>query len=51
MQEATQQAQSCPDCGALATDLELHERWHGRLVSDLARAVESKIKRAVPGSA
>jgi transcription initiation factor IIE alpha subunit len=51
MQEATEQAQSCPDCGALVADLQLHERWHGRLVSDLARAVESEIKRTLAESA
>ena len=35
----------CPDCRALVADLEAHSRWHSRLVADLAKAVESEIKR------
>ena len=38
--EQTQQkdtdAQECPDCHALAADLEAHKRWHSRLVHDIA---------------
>ena len=36
---------TCPDCHALVADLKAHERWHSRLVSDLAKAVESELKR------
>jgi hypothetical protein len=39
--------EACPDCSALVTDLESHERWHSRLVADLARAVEKEIKRSL----
>jgi hypothetical protein len=35
----------CPDCRALVADLEAHKRWHSRLVSDLAHAVENEIQR------
>lgn len=38
--------ESCPDCHALVSDLEAHERWHSRLVADLANAVEKEIKRS-----
>ena len=39
------QGESCPDCRAMVADLEAHKRWHSRLVSDLAHAVENEIKR------
>jgi hypothetical protein len=38
---------TCPDCRALVADLEAHERWHSRLVADLANAVENEIKRTL----
>jgi predicted secreted Zn-dependent protease len=37
----------CPDCSAVVADLESHERWHSRVVADLARAVEKEIKRTL----
>lgn len=37
--------QECPDCHALAADLEAHKRWHTRLVHDLATAVEKEANR------
>lgn len=43
--QTTTPAESCPDCHALVADLDAHERWHVRLVSDLATAVENEIKR------
>jgi hypothetical protein len=39
---------SCPDCHALVSDLDAHERWHSRLVADLATAVEKEIHRPAP---
>ena len=42
--------QTCPDCHALVADLDGHERWHVRLVSDLANAVENEIKRTSAAS-
>jgi hypothetical protein len=42
---------SCPDCHALVVDLDAHKRWHSRLVSDLAHAVESEILRKQAGRA
>jgi hypothetical protein len=36
---------ACPDCHALVADMAAHKRWHSRLVSDLAGAVEKEIKR------
>ncbi|QZY27855.1 hypothetical protein [Nocardioides coralli] len=30
---------ACPDCHALTDDLDAHERWHTRLVRDIAVAV------------
>lgn len=30
---------ACPDCHALTDDLAAHERWHSRLVRDIAVAV------------
>ena len=43
--------ESCPDCHALVVDLDAHKRWHSRLVSDLAHAVESEILRKQAGRA
>ena len=37
---------ACPDCHALVADVAAHKRWHSRLVSDLASAVEKEIKRS-----
>ena len=42
--------ESCPDCHALVADLDAHKRWHSRLVSDLAHAVENEIRRKQVGS-
>ncbi|MGV9747347.1 hypothetical protein ACWDTG_20895 [Rhodococcus zopfii] len=38
-------AQECPDCHALAADLEAHKQWHSRVVHDLAVAVEKEVDR------
>jgi hypothetical protein len=35
----------CPDCHALTDDLPAHERWHSRLVQDIAVAVDHENKR------
>jgi len=37
--------ETCPDCSALVVDLDAHKRWHSRLISDLAKAVEAEIER------
>jgi hypothetical protein len=37
---------SCPDCHAVVTDLAAHERWHTRLVADVAKAVSQALDRA-----
>lgn len=37
--------EACPDCHALVADLAAHERWHSRVVADIANAVENEIKR------
>ena len=34
----------CPDCHALVGDA-AHERWHTRLVSDVAKAVSQALER------
>ena len=39
------QSTSCPDCHALTDDLDAHERWHSRLVHDIAVAVDKENKR------
>lgn len=39
-------SEPCPDCHALVADLDAHSRWHSRLVSDIATAVEHEIKRS-----
>jgi hypothetical protein len=36
---------TCPDCHALVADLAAHERWHTRLVADVARAVSQALER------
>ena len=46
MEDPNERAETCPDCKALVADLEAHERWHSRLVADLAGAVEKEIKRS-----
>jgi len=46
VEDANERAETCPDCQALVADLQAHERWHSRLVADLARAVEKEIKRS-----
>ncbi len=38
---------ACPDCHALTDDLAAHERWHTRLVQDLATAVARETDRQV----
>ena len=37
--------EQCPDCHAVVVDLAAHERWHTRLVADLAKAVAAELKR------
>ena len=46
-QQENSDAQECPDCHALAADLEAHKHWHSRLVHDIADAVEKDAKRRV----
>ena len=46
-QQGTSAQQECPDCHALAADLEAHKRWHSRLVHDIAIAVDRDVKRRV----
>ena len=41
---------SCPDCHALVADLEAHERWHTRLVADVAKSVNQAIDRHAAAS-
>ncbi|GIM62274.1 hypothetical protein Pve01_91670 [Planomonospora venezuelensis] len=36
---------TCPDCHALVADLTAHERWHTRLVADVAKAVSQALER------
>ena len=43
--EQSPQSMSCPDCHALTDDLAAHERWHSRLVHDIAVAVDKENKR------
>jgi hypothetical protein len=43
--EPSEQPMVCPDCHALTDDLATHERWHGRLVHDIAVAVDKENKR------
>jgi hypothetical protein len=37
--------ESCPDCHALTDDLAAHERWHSRVVRDIATAVDEENQR------
>ena len=46
---SAENAQTCPDCRALVSDLQEHQRWHGRLVKNLANAVEAELKRSAAG--
>ena len=46
-QHETSAHQECPDCHALAADLEAHKQWHSRLVHDIAIAVDRDVKRRV----
>jgi hypothetical protein len=41
---------TCPDCHALVADLEAHERWHTRLVADVAKSVNQAIDRHAAAS-
>lgn len=41
------QAESCPDCHALVSDLDAHVRWHRRVVADIAHAVDQADHRKV----
>ena len=50
MAETDQPSASCPDCRALVVDLDAHKRWHSRVVSDIAHAVENEIRRKQAGS-
>jgi hypothetical protein len=45
MTQPLENAVFCPDCHALVEDLDAHKRWHGRLVSDLAKAIEKEYQR------
>lgn len=44
MDQSAPQAR-CPDCHALTADLDAHERWHSRLVHDVAVAVKRELER------
>jgi hypothetical protein len=46
-QHETFAPQECPDCHALAADLEAHKQWHSRLVHDIATAVDRDVTRRV----
>jgi hypothetical protein len=43
--EQSAQPTACHDCHALTDDLVAHERWHSRLVHDIAVAVDKENKR------
>lgn len=43
--DESSQSSACPDCHALTDDLAAHERWHSRLVHDIAVAVDKENKR------
>lgn len=47
--EQSSPSMSCPDCHALTDDLAAHERWHSRLVRDLALAVDQENRRRDEG--
>ncbi|WP_268788339.1 hypothetical protein [Nocardioides sp. Soil774] len=36
---------TCPDCHARVGDLAAHEKWHTRLVADVAKAVNQALER------
>ncbi len=40
---------ACPDCHAVVADLAAHERWHVRLVTDLAKAVRKDLGSRAAG--
>lgn len=40
----------CPDCHALVADLDAHTRWHGRVVADIAHAVDKAVGHGAPAS-
>ena len=42
---STDNSPTCPDCHAVVADLAAHERWHTRLVADLAKAVSRELER------
>jgi hypothetical protein len=42
---STDNSDTCPDCHAVVADLAAHERWHTRLVADLAKAVRRELER------
>lgn len=46
---STTDTTSCPDCHAVVADLGAHERWHTRLVADVAKAVSQALERAEGG--
>jgi hypothetical protein len=46
-QQESSTRQECPDCHALAADLEAHKQWHSRLVHDIATAVDKDVQRRV----
>ena len=48
MEQSAQMA--CPDCHALTDDLEAHQRWHSRLVHDIAVAVTKETDRRLAAS-
>ena len=46
---STADSTTCPDCHAVVADLAAHERWHTRLVADLATAVSRALDRSDEG--
>jgi hypothetical protein len=42
---STTDSMTCPDCHAVVADLVAHERWHTRLVADVAKAVSQALER------
>lgn len=42
---STTDSATCPDCYALVADLAAHERWHTRMVADIAKAVSQALER------
>jgi hypothetical protein len=43
--DSTAGSTTCPDCHSLVADLTAHERWHTRLVADVAKAVSQALER------